>query len=59
MDAKIVNDESKTYTQFGFNTIRHPVFTDLEKNWYRRNNGEYEYKIVGSKLARKRSCHLI
>lgn len=32
---------NKTYDAFRFHTIRHQLFTDMEKQWYKRKDNEY------------------
>jgi hypothetical protein len=49
----VINDNSKHYIQYGFLTIRHPILTAMEQQWYKRDaDGNYLLKPFGSRMAR-------
>lgn len=52
-NGKILSDPKRSHNSYGFNTIKHPTLTEMERRWYKRNeNGKYVYKISKSKKYR-------
>lgn len=49
----IVADNTRKYKNCTLRTIKHPLFTEMEESWYKRDEkGEYVYKRVGRQLRR-------
>ena len=46
---KIVSKPCERFlSSYELTSISHPIFSELEKKWYKRNpNGEYDYQILG------------
>ena len=53
IDGKVVQDKTKTYKGCMLKTICHPIFTEMELNWYKRNSdGSYIFKKQGKNTRR-------
>jgi hypothetical protein len=53
IDGKLKYDETKIHKHCNLLTIKHPFLTDMERQWYKRDNsGNYIYRVENNKKYR-------